>query len=158
MKMDYHHTIHLPRKLVWKWIKDEKVLQNAINGCKIFTKTSEDVYYCEWDLQFGPIKDVFRLEIEIIQEKMPSFYRLQVNGKGNLGDIQAVIDVFLRDQQGTTKIHLQADPVLTGTLAIVGQRVVNGGADKAITNFVERLEKEIKKAIFQARRGINKRS
>lgn len=152
MRMESHYTFDLPRKLVWKWIKDEHVLRNSITGCKTFHETSTGVYRTEIDIQFGPIKDSFLLTIQQIEETKLSFIRLEFNGKGKLGETKGKSDLFFNDSQGTTKLTIKTDVQLMGTLAIASERLSEGEVNKFIGNFLGKLEKEIKKAIYQSRR------
>ncbi|MBS4210938.1 CoxG family protein [Neobacillus rhizophilus] len=155
MKIEYNHAIGLPRNLVWKWLKDETVLKNSIPNCKLFVETSSGIYRGEIDIRIGPINDVYAIDIRRIEEKNPSFYRLKINGTSKLGKIQAQSDLFLRDWQGACKLTIKADVVITGTMEVTPDRLLNGAAIKVIENLFQNLEKEIKKAVYQSRKKFH---
>lgn len=134
-------------------MKSENVLRNSITGCKTFAETSNAVYRGEIDIQFGHIIDVFTLEIRRVKEKMPSYYHLYVKGKGKLGEIQGTADLLLNESNGATKLSINADIQVTGTLAIFANQIVDGEANRMIANFMKRLEKEVKRGIYQERKG-----
>lgn len=153
MKIEYQHTFGLPTKIVWKYIKDEKVLGNAIPSCRSFVQSSSGLYHAEMEVTIGPLKDVFALEVKLVKEKMPSYYHLILKGKGNLGEISGKADLFLNDQQGNTKLNIQAEANVTGVLSGAAERVLNGGANKGIKKFFISLESEIKKNLYLLRKG-----
>jgi uncharacterized protein len=153
LKVDYHHTFGLPRKMVWKYIKDEKVLGNAIPNCKTLVQSSNGVYLAQIDVQFGPIKDVFELEVRVEKEKAPSYFHLSLSGKGTLGEFSGTADAFLNDHQGSCKLQIIADVEVTGALAGAAQRVINGGANKGIEKFFLNLEIEMKRSLYISRKG-----
>jgi uncharacterized protein len=143
----------LPRKIVWKYLKDKKVLRDSIPGCRDFSESSRGFYNAEIEINFGPLKDVFILEIRVVDEKPLSFYQLLVKGKGNLGEINGKAELYLNESQGSTKLTIKADAEVTGALSGAAQRVLNGGSNKGIENFLQRLEKEIKRSLYLIRRG-----
>ncbi|MFL6554704.1 MAG: CoxG family protein [Bacillus sp. (in: firmicutes)] len=152
MKIEYDYTFGLPRNIVWKYIKYEKVLRNSIPGCKSFRETSEGVYNAELEIKIGPIQDLFTLEIRLAENKSTSSFRLQVKGTGNLGAITGKADLFIKDQQGAAKLNCKAEAEVTGALALAGQRVLEGGANKSLETFFQKVEKEIKMSLFYLRK------
>jgi uncharacterized protein len=152
LKFQYTHLMGLPRKVAWKWIRSDKVIRNSITGCKSFYEIASGVYHGEIEFHVGPIRDTFTLEIRRIQEKMPSFLLVEVKGRGKLGEAQGEAEVLLNDMEGATKLTVHADFELTGTLSLVGDRLASGEANKVIENFLKRLEREMKKEIYQARK------
>ncbi len=73
MKIEYEYTFGLPRGIVWKMIKDTSILKNSIPGCKSFVESKNGLYQAEIDINFGPIKDVFILDVWLVQEKSQRF-------------------------------------------------------------------------------------
>jgi uncharacterized protein len=152
LKFEYTYPFRLPSKIVWKYIKDENILKNSIPGCKSFVENSGGIYHAEVEFKLGPIKDVFTLEVRRVQEKSPSFYRLKIKGKGNLGEFDAQAEVLLKDLQGGSKLLISADAQLTGALAVAAQRVLDSGANEGLENFFQRIEKEIKRSLYKMRK------
>jgi uncharacterized protein len=153
LKIEYQHIFGLPRRIVWKYIKDEKVLGNAIPSCRSFVQSSTGLYQAEIDINIGPIKDVFTLEVKLEKEQASSYCHMLLQGKGNLGEISGNAHLFFKDQQGSTQITIQAEVKVTGALSGAAERVLNGGANKGIEKFFLSLEKEIKKKLYLLRKG-----
>jgi uncharacterized protein len=89
----------------------------------------------------------------VVDEKRLSFYQFLVKGKGNLVEINGKAELYLNDSQGSTKLAIRADAEVNGALSGAAQRVLNGGSNKGIENFLQRLEKEIKRSLYLIRRG-----
>jgi uncharacterized protein len=153
LKIEYQHTFGLPRKVVWKYIKDENVLGNAIPNCRTFVQNKTGSYQAEIDINIGPLKDVFTLEVRLEKEQAPSFYHLLLKGKGNLGEVSGKAILLFNDKQGSTQLDIQADVKVTGTLSGAAERVISGGANKGIEKFFLSVEKEIKKNLYLLRKG-----
>ncbi|WP_312470927.1 SRPBCC domain-containing protein [Neobacillus sp.] len=152
MKVKYDYYFGLPRKIVWKYIKDEKVLRNSLPGCKSFIESSRGVYQAEFEINIGPIQDRLILEIRLVDERSPSFYQLVVQGKSTLGEIDAKAGINIIELQGESKLTISADAQLTGALALAGQRVLEGAANKGLEVFFRKMEKEIKMSLYKLKK------
>ncbi|WP_413300061.1 SRPBCC domain-containing protein [Bacillus sp. 1P10SD] len=152
MNITYEYRFGLPRNIVWKLIKNEKVLQNALPGCKSFVETSKGVYHAELNVNIGPLQDVMMIEIRL-HEKSPSTYQLRVNGKGNVGEIVGNADLVIRDVDGGSKITCKANAEVTGALALAGKRILDSGATKGLDSFFQQVEKQIKRSIYEMRKS-----
>lgn len=153
MKIEYEYSISLPSKIVWKYIKDAAILKKSLTGCKKFEETTNGIYQASADINFGPIQDVFAMEIRRVKEKSPSYYHLILKGKGKLGGIDGEVDLFIKEIQGTSKLKLQAEADLNGSLAIVGNKLLEGSAKKGLKDFFQCVEKEIKRDLYLQKRG-----
>jgi uncharacterized protein len=154
VKIEYEYTFGLPRGIVWRMIKDTTILKNSIPGCRSFIENKNGEYLAEVEIIFGPIKDVFTLEVWRLQEKSPTFYRLHFIGKGNLGEIEGKGDISLIEElQGTTKLSITADAKVTGALAVPVQKKLDAGSTKGLDNFFQMVEREIKRSLYKSRRG-----
>jgi uncharacterized protein len=153
LKIEYQYTFGLPRKVVWKYIKDEKVLGSAIPSCRTFVQSTKGLYQAEIDVNIGPLKDVFTLEVSLEKEQVPSYSQLFLKGRGNLGEISGNAEIFFNDQQGITQLNIRAEVNVSGTLSGAAERVISGGANKGIEKFFLSVEKEIKKNLYLLRKG-----
>ena len=86
-------------------------------NCKSLIQSSTGLFEAQIDVQFGPMKDVFGLEVTVEKEKAPSYLSSVFKGKGTLGEFTGSADVFLNDNQGSSKLQIIADAEVTGALA-----------------------------------------
>lgn len=153
MNIEYNHTFGLPRRIVWKYLKDELVLRNSIPNCRSFRESSMGIYQAEIDIHFGPIRDLFTLEVRIVKEIAPSIFQLRVKGKGKIGEIKGTAILQLNEVQGASRLTVKAGAEVTGTLAAAKELVLNGGRNRGIERFFQTVEKEIKRMLYLQRRG-----
>lgn len=149
MKIEVNHTFGLPRNIVWKYLRDEVVLKNSIPNCRSLREISKGIYQAEIDIQLGPIKDIFKLEVRVVKEKQPSFYQLQVKGSSKIGEIKGTAILQINED---SKLTGKADADISGTLAAASDLVLNR-KNKGIERFFQTVEKEIKKKLYLQRRG-----
>lgn len=72
----------------------------------------------------------------------PSIYRIVVAGKGAPGFLKGTGDLDLEEQAGGTLIKYTGDLQLGGTIASVGQRMIQGTAKMMASQFFTTLEAE----------------
>lgn len=152
MKIQYEYTFGLPRKIVWKYLKHADILKHCLPGCKEFRETAPASYKGAIDINLGPIHDQFILHVERLKEKAPSYYQLGIRIKGKLGDVDAKSQLFLQEVQGAARLQMETDGEVTGSIAIVGDWILENGAKKSLDKFFQGLEKEIKRDIYKKRR------
>ncbi|CEH30903.1 CoxG family protein [Aneurinibacillus migulanus] len=144
IKIEYEYTFAMPREVVWNVIQDEDALRASLPGCKAFEHGEDDVYHAEMGVSIGPVKGIFTGEVQQINQEEPSYYRLLVRGKGKPGEIDAVADMKLDEAEQGTKLTCSADVQVTGVLASVGQRIMNGAAKVVLGQFFKAMDKEMK--------------
>jgi carbon monoxide dehydrogenase subunit G len=152
VEIEYQYRFGIPRAMVWKDIKNEQVLKKALSGCKSFAEISTGLYLGEIQMNVGPIQDLFKVEIKVVEELAPSLLRLKLKGKGNLGQMNGEALLMFTEVHGVTQLALKAKGELSGALGLAGNRLLDGGATKGIDNFFQQLEKEIKRKIYERKR------
>jgi uncharacterized protein len=153
LKIEYNYTFGLPRNIVWRYIKDEKILKNSLPGCRTFIENLNGIYQAEIEMSLGPIKDLIVLEVQREIEKSPSYYHLVMKGKGKFGEMAGKADLYINDVQGTSEVNFLGEVEVTGKIALVGKRLLEGGANKSLEKFFETVEKEMKRKIYQVKKG-----
>ena len=156
-----HTFLGIPNLFYWdiqEWgQKQIQAKENRIffqtNTLLNIMETSKDVYQAQLEVNMGPIQDLFSLQIRLNEKKSSSLIHLQAKGTGNIGEIVGNADLFINDIKRTTKLNCTAEAQVTGALALAGQRVIEGGANKGLESFFQTLEKEIKRKLYMQRRG-----
>ncbi|USG68430.1 carbon monoxide dehydrogenase subunit G [Brevibacillus ruminantium] len=143
LKIEYTHQFRLPLEAVWNGMQDEEVLRKAIPGCQTFSHIQENLYHAEMGISVGPVKGLFTCQVRQEDQQEPAFYRLVVKGKGGPGEIDAVAEMKLAAAGEGTELQCTAEVQVTGLLASVGQRVMNGVAKLVIGQFFKAAEKEM---------------
>ena len=143
MKIDASHEIHAPRERVYAALIEPDVLRRAIPGCESLEKVSDNIYNATLKAGVGSIKGTFKGEVRLEDMRPPEHYRIIVTGKGAVGFAKGSANFDLNEQNGETTIRYAADMQIGGTIAAVGQRMIQGAARMMAAKFFAALEEEI---------------
>ena len=147
MKLEGTHQIQAPRERVYKALIDPEVLQRCIPGCERLEKTAEDTYSATIRAGVGTIKGVFNGTVKLKDMRPPEHYRIEVEGKGAPGFLKGSGDLDLEAEGEITVIKYTGDVQVGGTIASVGQRMLQGTMKMMASQFFTALEAEAKTAI-----------
>jgi carbon monoxide dehydrogenase subunit G len=144
MKLEGTSELRAPRSAVYQALIDPAVLQSCIPGCERLEKTGESEYAVTLRAGVGSIKGVFTGSVRLEDMRPPSHYRIVVEGKGQPGFVKGSGDLDLEEQDGITTIKYSGDVQIGGTIAGVGQRMVQGAAKMMASQFFTAIEAEAK--------------
>jgi carbon monoxide dehydrogenase subunit G len=142
MKIEGTHQLNVPRARVYELLVDPEVLQRCIPGCERLEKTEADTYAATIRAGVGAIKGVFTGTVRLEDMRPPEHYRIVVAGKGAPGFLKGSGDLDLEKQAEGTLIKYTGDLQLGGTIASVGQRMIQGTAKMMASQFFTALEAE----------------
>lgn len=142
MKIEGTHQLNASREHVYELLVDPDVLQRCIPGCERLEKTEADTYSATIRAGVGAIKGVFTGAVKLEDMRPPEHYRIIVSGKGAPGFLKGSGDLDLEAQGAGTLIKYTGDLQLGGTIASVGQRMIQGTAKMMASQFFTALEAE----------------
>ena len=146
MKLEGTHQLHASRKRVYQSLIDPEVLKRCIPGCEHLEKSGENAYTTMIRAGVGAIKGVFSGNVKLEDMRPPEHYRIVVEGRGAPGFIKGSGDLDLEQQNETTVIKYTGEIQVGGTIASVGQRMIQGTAKMMASQFFIALEAESKTA------------
>jgi carbon monoxide dehydrogenase subunit G len=144
MKIDSSQKLHAPRERVYSALTDPEILRRCIPGCASLDKTAEDTYAAILKAGVGSIKGTFKGEVRLEDMRPPEHYRIVVAGKGAVGFAKGSADFDLAAEDGVTLIKYSGELQIGGTLAGVGQRMIQAAAKMMASRFFAALEAEVK--------------
>lgn len=144
MKIEGTHELRARRERVYQVLTDPEVLKRCIPGCERLEKTGEDSYAATLKTGVGSIKGVFTGNVRLEEMRAPEHYRLVVDGKGQPGFLKGTGDLDLEEQGDSTLIKYAGDISVGGTIASVGQRMIQGAARMMASQFFTAIEAEAK--------------
>lgn len=136
--------MHAARERVYSALTDPKILQRCIPGCESLEKTDENTYAATLKAGVGAIKGTFKGEVRLEEMRPPEHYRIVVEGKGGVGFAKGSADFDLEDQVDTALIKYSGELQIGGTLAGVGQRMIEAAAKMMAARFFAALEAEVR--------------
>ncbi len=145
MKIDATYEMKAPRERVYAALVEPEVLRRAIPGCESLEKIGEDTYSATLKAGIGSIKGTFKGEVRLEDKRPPEHYRIVVEGKGAVGFAKGSADFDLEDKDGGTLIKYSGEMQTGGTIAAVGQRMIQGAAKSMAAKFFAALEAEVEK-------------
>jgi carbon monoxide dehydrogenase subunit G len=146
MKIESTQELHAPRDRVYSALTDPEVLRRCIPGCESLEKTAEDTYSATLKAGVGSIKGTFKGEVRLEDMRPPEHYRIVVEGKGAIGFAKGSADLDLEEKDSLTVITYSGELQIGGTIAGVGQRMIQGAAKMMASRFFSALEAEVKKS------------
>jgi len=142
MKVEGAQKIGAPRERVFAALVDPAILQKCIPGCQVLEKIGDTQYAAKLTASIGSIKGVFTATVTMVDLVAPSHYKLLVDAKGQQGFVKGSGILDLSEQSGVTEIKYTGDVNVGGTLASVGQRMLESTAKMMVAKFFSALENE----------------
>ena len=142
MKIEGTKQLHAPRERVYSQLIDPEVLRRCIPGCESLTRTDEGHFEATLKAGVGAIKGAFRGNVHLEDMRPPEHYRIVVEGKGLVGFAKGSATFDLMDQGEGTLINYAGELQVGGTIAGVGQRMIEAAAKMMAAKFFSALERE----------------
>src|SRR5690242_15442244 len=140
MKVAGQATLHAPIERVWDALNDPAVLVRAIPGCQRLEPTGPDAYAMTVTAGVASIKGSYAGSVQLTEQQQPESFVLRASGAGGPGTVDAQVLVRLSEQGDVTQLDYDADAVVGGVIAGVGQRMLTGVAKKLAGEFFSNVD------------------
>jgi 2-furoyl-CoA dehydrogenase large subunit len=124
---------------VWATILDPDHLAALIPGCHSLELTGENTYQAEATLGAGPVKGRFLAEVKLSDLEAPRALRLAGSASGALGSASGRGEIRLTAVDDGTRIDYAYAVLISGKVAAVGGRLLDGAARGVIGQVFKRL-------------------
>ncbi len=142
MKIEGNYSIKSPRDRVFMLMTDPDVLLRCVPGCQSLEANEDGSYKITLKAGVGSIKGIFNGAIRLDEVREPEHYKMIVDGKGSSGFVRGEGSLDLVDQGDETLVNYIGDVSVGGTLAGVGQRMVQSTAKMMANQFFISIEAE----------------
>ena len=142
MKLEGAHKLDAPRERVYQCLINPEVLQRCIPGCEKLEKTGDNTFAATIRAGVGSIKGIFNGTARLEDLREPEHLRIVVDGKGQPGFLKGSGDLDLTQTGTGTKVNYTGDVQVGGTIASVGQRMIQGTTKMMATQFFTSLGAE----------------
>ena len=149
MKLEGSHQLEATRERVYQTLINPEVLQRCIPGCEKLERTGENTFAATIRAGVGSIKGVFNGTARLEDLREPEHLRIVVDGKGQPGFLKGSGDLDLEPADSGTKLSYTGDVQVGGTIASVGQRMIQGTAKMMAAQFFTCLGAEAKTEVGQ---------
>jgi uncharacterized protein len=143
MHLSATYEFNAPAEAVWALLMDTDRVAACLPGCKGLRPLGDDRYEAELAVAVAAISGNFKGTIALQDRDAPRSYRLLVEGTGRPGFVKGNALVTLVADGARTTVQIEADADVGGTIARVGQRLLEGVARMTMDRFYGCLTKTL---------------
>lgn len=125
----------VPREKVWQTLLDPESLRAVIPGCESLEATGENAYLIVAKIGVGPVRGTFTTTARFVDLVAPNSLSLRFEAAGPLGIASGSGDVRLEPDGPGTRLHYKYSIHLSGKIASVGSRLLEGASRVLIGAF-----------------------
>lgn len=139
MKIAGTSTLPVPPERAYAMMQDPEVLARAIPGCEGLERIGPDEYRMKMKMAIASLSGAFEGKVRITDQAPPSSFKLLVEGTGKIGFMKGEGVLKLTAAEAGTEVAYEGDAQVGGTMAAVGQRLIDATAKMLIKRFFEKL-------------------
>lgn len=146
MKVSGSYTLNVPRERAWALLQDPAMLAKCMPGCEGLDRIAENEYAMRMKMVLASMSGLFSGKVTIADPHPPESYRLIVEGSGKIGFMKGEGVLTLSESSAATAVQFEGDVQIGGTIASVGQRLLDTTSRMLIKRFFTRLAAEASQA------------
>jgi carbon monoxide dehydrogenase subunit G len=123
-------------------LQDPAVLCRCMPGCESLAKTGEGEYAMQMKMVLAAISGKFDGKVRITEAQPHTQFRLHVEGSGKIGFMKGSGLLTFSTAGSGCSVQYDGDVQVGGTLASVGQRLMETTAKMLIKRFFDKLGAE----------------
>jgi uncharacterized protein len=139
MKISGSYFLALPPEQAYRKLQDPQVLAAAMPGCESLDKIGEDEYRMKMKMALASLSGNFDGKVRITDSVPPESFKLMVEGSGKIGFMKGEGNLKFTPKDEGTDVSYEGDVQIGGTIAAVGQRLIDGTAKMMIKRFFEKV-------------------
>ena len=126
---------------VFAALTDPAVLTRTLPGCQSLEQIGPDSYKMVISAGVAAIKGSYVGQVDLSNRVPPNSFTMRASGSGAPGTIQAEVQITLTAEGAGTLLTYDADAVVGGVIAGVGQRVLGGVAKRTAGEFFKSVDR-----------------
>ncbi len=146
MKIQGSHRLPAGRERAYALLQDPEILAACLPGCEALVKVEEDLYEMKMKIALAAISGQFSGRVRIGDRNPVESFRMVVEGTGKIGFMKGEGLLKLREEGAKTEVAYEGDVHVGGTIASVGQRLLDTTSRMMIKRFFDRLCERTRKA------------
>lgn len=129
---------------VYETLQNPDVLSRCMPGCESLEKVGEDEYALKLKMSIAAFSGQFTGKVRLSDANPHTSFKLTVEGSGKIGFLKGVGLMNLRSVDAGTEVAYEGDVQVGGTIAAVGQRLVDTTSKMMIKRFFDKIAEELK--------------
>jgi carbon monoxide dehydrogenase subunit G len=142
MKVSGAYPLAVPQERAYALLQDPVILAKCMPGCEGLDKIAENEYAMRMKMVLASISGQFTGKVKIAEPNPPNSFRLIVEGAGKIGFMKGDGLLTLTPEGTGTSVQFDGDVQVGGTMASVGQRLLDTTARMLIKRFFDKLATE----------------
>lgn len=139
MKISGAYTVAVPREKAYALLQDPEVLAKCMPGTDQLEKIGEDEYEMKMKMAIASFSGLFTGKVKIVDAQPPESFKLLVEGSGKVGFLKGQGLLTLVPANDSTEIKYDGEVNVGGTIAAVGQRLIDTTSKMIIKRFFEKF-------------------
>ena len=139
MKISGSYAVPTGRERAYRLLQDPAVLAKCMPGTDHLEKVGDDEYAMKMKMAIASIGGLFTGKVRLADQHPPESFKLIVEGNGKIGFVRGQGLLNLVPQGQSTEVKYDGDVQVGGTIAGVGQRLLDTTAKMIIKKFFEKL-------------------
>jgi carbon monoxide dehydrogenase subunit G len=127
----------------YRSLHDPAILARCVQGCDELEKIGPDEYAMKMKVELAAFSGDFRGRIKTSDADPPHSFRILVEGDVIFGFLKGDGLIKLTPSPGGTDLAYDGDVLVGGTIASLGQRMIDSTAKTMIRKFFDRLIEEV---------------
>jgi hypothetical protein len=134
-----------PRAVVWELLQDPAVLARALPGTDTLELDGPDRFKGVMKVSIGPVTAArFDVTVTLTDVVPPDRFVMKIDGKGGVGHARGTSTIELADDPAGTLMTYSANIQIGGTIAAIGQRMVESVGKTMTAEALASLDREVR--------------
>ena len=146
MKVSGHSTLPAPREAVFAAICDPSALLAVIPGCQEIRQVAPDEYHGRITMRLPAMVGSYDTVVRMVDTDPPAAGALEGRAVGKIGSLVGRATFHLTEDGGSTVIDYEGTGVVSGPLARLDSRFIEGLARSLINEGLARLGRRLQQA------------
>lgn len=135
MELDATYVFPGSVEAAWNLLMDTSAIGACLPGCRGLKPIGDDRYEVELGVAIAAITGQFKGTVALEDKRPPESYVLIVEGSGRPGFVKGRARVTLAPEGNRTLVRIAAQADVGGTIARIGQRLLEGVARTTMDRF-----------------------
>lgn len=143
MKIAGARVLAVPQERAYALLQDPVVLGKCMPGCDALEQIGDFQYHMKMKMVMASVSGLFDGTVRIADQNPTTSFRLIVEGAGKIGFMKGDGLLTLVPVEGGTDVQYQGSVEVGGTIAAVGQRLLDTTSKMIIKRFFDKLSAEV---------------
>jgi uncharacterized protein len=143
VKIAGEYLIPISPEQAYSVLQDPAVLARCMPGCEALERIGDGEYHMKMKMVLASMSGLFDGKVRLADQAPYDRFRLIVDGSGKIGFVKGDGLLTLAPVDGGTNVHYDGTVDVGGTIASVGQRLLDTTSKMLIKRFFNKLTSEL---------------